>query len=139
MRGALANRRELERVLTHEFVHALVVSLGGRTAPMWLNEGLATYFEPGGMGRSSEVLGRVTSRPSLSDLNTSFARLPGSYAAVAYTMSAAAVGRLISLRGPSAVVLLLRDLAQGVPFTPAFHRRMALRYDEFERMARTLR
>ena len=136
VRGALENRGELERVLTHEFVHALVVGLGGRTVPVWLNEGLATYFEPGGLARSTEMLGRVSARPSLSDLHTSFAGLPGAHAAVAYAMSADAVDRLISLRGPSAIVLLLKDLAQGVSFSSAFHRRMAVRYDEFERMVR---
>ena len=139
VRGALENRRELDRVLVHEFVHALVASLGGRAVPMWLNEGLATYFESGGLDRASKVLEVVTSRPSLGDLHGSFARLPGAHASVAYAMSAAAVDRLISMRGPSAVVLLLKDLAQGVSFSSAFHRRMALRYDEFERMARSLR
>ena len=134
--GALQNRNELERILIHEFVHALVVSLGGRTVPVWLNEGLATYFEPGGLDGASRVLAQVSSRPSLSDLQTSFGRLPAASATVAYAMSAAAVDRLMSLRGPSSLVLLLRDLAQGVPFSSAFHQRMALRFEEFERMVR---
>ena len=49
VRGALERRDELQRVLTHEFVHALVANLGGRTVPMWLHEGLATALEQGGL------------------------------------------------------------------------------------------
>src|SRR5688572_8167898 len=47
MRGALEHPEELERVLAHEYVHAVVAMLGGRSVPVWLNEGLATAFEPG--------------------------------------------------------------------------------------------
>ena len=139
VRGALDRRGELERVLTHEFVHALVAALGGRTVPVWLNEGLATVFGPRGLNRASEVLASATSRPALRDLHDSFAGLSGARASVAYALSAVAVDRMISLRGAPAIVLLLKDLARGVPFASAFHRRIALRYDEFERMARSLR
>ena len=139
VRGALDRRRELERVLTHEFVHALVLALGGETVPVWLNEGLATVYEPGGLNRASSVLASVTSRPALHDLEGSFAGLSAERASVAYALSAVAVDRMISLRGTPAVVLLLKDLGRGVPFAPAFHRRIALRYDAFERMVRSLR
>ena len=40
---------ELDRVLSHEFVHAVVAMLGGRTVPAWVNEGLATVLEPAGV------------------------------------------------------------------------------------------
>ncbi len=136
VRGALDRRAELDRVLTHEFVHALVAVLGSRTVPVWLNEGLATVFEPGGLNRATEVLASATSQPALGDLHGSFAGLSGARARIAYALSAVAVDRMISLRGAPAVVLLLKDLARGVPFASAFHRRIALRYDEFERMVR---
>jgi len=45
MRGALEQTEELDRVLGHEFVHAVVFMLGGRNVPMWLNEGLAAHLE----------------------------------------------------------------------------------------------
>ena len=41
-------------------------------------------------------------------------------------------------RRASGVVILLRDLGQGVPFETAFHRRMGLWYDEFVQTARKL-
>src|SRR5262249_51045505 len=42
MRGALDDARELDRVVAHEFAHALVHTLAPRAVPTWLNEGLAT-------------------------------------------------------------------------------------------------
>ena len=47
MRGALDNRKELDRVLSHEFTHALIRTLAPRGVPAWLNEGLATALETG--------------------------------------------------------------------------------------------
>ena len=47
-KGALENPGQLERILIHEYVHALVAQLGGRRVPQWVNEGLATALEPGG-------------------------------------------------------------------------------------------
>ena len=138
-RGALDRRAELQRVLTHEFVHALVASLGGRTVPMWLHEGLATVFEPGGLDGASQVLARASSRPSLQDLHGSFSGLSGAGASIAYAQSAVAVDRMLDLRGAPAVVLLLKDLAKGVQFESAFHRRIGVWYDEFVRTARNLR
>src|SRR5215510_1705006 len=45
MRGALENPRELERVLSHEYTHALIGQLSSRPVPVWLNEGLAAALE----------------------------------------------------------------------------------------------
>src|SRR5690242_21602302 len=42
IRGALDHPDELDRVLAHEFAHALIRSLAARNVPAWLNEGLAT-------------------------------------------------------------------------------------------------
>ena len=45
VQGALQNLPEFERVLSHEFTHALVRSLAPRGVPYWLDEGLAVQFE----------------------------------------------------------------------------------------------
>ena len=138
-KGALKNPGELERILVHEYVHALVAQLGGRRVPQWVNEGLATALEPGGLDRSRNVLSRVTSRPSLVDLHGGFGGFTGDTVGIAYATSAVAVNRMMYLRGgASGVVILLQDLGQGVEFETAFHRRMGLWYDEFVRMARKL-
>ena len=45
MRGAGEKGEDLDRVLAHEFSHALIRSLATRNLPTWLNEGLASVLE----------------------------------------------------------------------------------------------
>ena len=136
VRGALQQVDQLDRVLTHEFVHAVVANIGGPAVPVWLNEGLATALEPGGVDRANAVLAAINVRPHLQQLQGSFAQLDAAEARVAYAYSTHAVRRMIELRGPQAVVALLRDLARGVDFSTAFGRRAEMRYDEFDAMVR---
>ena len=132
VRGALEQLTQLDRVLTHEFVHATVDMVGGRNVPLWLNEGLATALEPGGGAEVEEVLRTSARRPSLQQLHRSFLRLSADDARVAYAQSAHAVQRILRTRGPAAVVSLLRDIAAGADFAAAFHQRTAMRYTEFD-------
>jgi tetratricopeptide (TPR) repeat protein len=134
IRGALEQIDELDRVLAHELVHAMVAMLGGRNVPVWVNEGLATVFEPAGTDEAETVLSRTQARPPLQQLHGSFFALSGPDARVAYAFSARAVRRMIELRGTPAVVELLRDLARGAEFAPAFHLRIAMRYEDFQAM-----
>jgi hypothetical protein len=136
VRGALAEGEQLDRVLTHEFVHAVVANLGGPTVPVWLNEGLATVLEPGGSAQSDAVLAAIAVRPRLQQLHNSFSGLNAVEARLAYAYSAHAVRRIIELRGAYAVVGLLRDLAKGVDFTAAFGKNAQMRYEEFDAMIR---
>ena len=93
MRGALEQTEELDRVLGHEFVHAVVVMLGGRNVPVWLNEGLATHLERGGAEEAERVLAATRARPALQQLHRSFSTLSGEDAQVAYALSAKAAPR----------------------------------------------
>ena len=133
----LRDPAELDRVLSHEFVHALVAAVGGRTVPAWLNEGLATVLEPAGTQDAGATLDRSEPQPALSRLHRSFVSLSRRDAESAYASAARAVGRLIDQHGASAVVALLEDLARGRPFATAFQQRLAIRYERFaEGMAR---
>jgi tetratricopeptide (TPR) repeat protein len=134
IRGALARPEDLDRVLSHEFVHAVVAMLGGRNVPVWLNEGLAVVFEPGGKEDAERVLTRVATRPPLQKLHGSFADLSSADARVAYALSAHAVQRMIDVRGPYAIIALLQDLARGAQFASAFQQRVAMRYEDFQAM-----
>ena len=134
IRGALARPEELDRVLSHEFVHAVVAMLGGRNVPVWLNEGLAVVFEPGGKEDGERVLTRVATRPPLLKLHGSFANLSSADARVAYAFSAHAVQRMLDVRGPYAIIALLQDLARGAEFASAFQQRVAMRYEDFQAM-----
>ena len=134
VRGAADQAADLERVLTHEFVHALVASLAGRSVPVWINEGLATTFEPGGLEEATRVLAASSARLRLSDLHRSFAGLSALQARIAYAQSTVAVRKILELRGAAALVVLLRDLAAGVPFDAAFHQRVAMPYPDFQQL-----
>ena len=122
---------ELDRILSHEFVHALVSQVGGRTVPAWINEGLATVLEPAGSGDVEAALARTGERRTLSQLHDSFVGLSQHDAELAYASSARAVRQLIERRGIGALVALLEDLGQGAPFTRAFQQRLAMRYEDF--------
>jgi tetratricopeptide (TPR) repeat protein len=129
--GALEQRDELDRVLSHEFVHAVVAMVGGRTVPAWLNEGLATVLEPAGPEDAEATLARSNARPALSQLHRSFVDLPRRDAEIAYASAARAVRRLFEQGGAARVVALLEDLARGAPFASAFQQRIAIRYEDF--------
>jgi tetratricopeptide (TPR) repeat protein len=133
IKGALADVDRLDRVLSHEFVHAVVAMLGGHSVPVWLNEGLAVTLEAGEPDYA-EVLARARTRPALQELHRSFSGLSAGDARLAYAVSANAVRRMIALRGPYAAVGLLQDLARGAEFAGAFQQRFAMRYEEFQAM-----
>ena len=123
---------ELDRLLTHELVHAVVATLAGRNAPVWLNEGLATLLEPAGSAEVEAPLARERTRPSLERLHQSFLQLDTADAQVAYAVSAHAVRRMTELAGTPAIVGLLGDLGRGVAFDRAFRQRRSIRYDAFQ-------
>ena len=131
MRGALEQPEELDRILTHEFVHAIVASIGGPNVPAWLNEGLASILEPAGAAEIA-TSGRAGSRLPLTRLERGFSSLSAQDARGAYAQSAAAVRKMMQLRGAYAIVSLLEDLGRGVSFDSAFQQRIAMRYEEFQ-------
>jgi tetratricopeptide (TPR) repeat protein len=132
MRGALNDLRELERVLSHEFTHALVRSLAPRGVPTWLDEGLAVVFEPGNAGRAEEMVRKAPSLIPLGQLEKSFLKLPADQVPLAYAESALAVRMLLDRSGPLMLATLLNDLAAGREFAEVFERRFLLSYADFQ-------
>ena len=133
MRGALDERKELDRVLSHEFTHALIRTLAARGVPTWLNEGLATALETGDLDWAEE---QTRGRPPvpLAALNSGFSRFTGGQAQLAYATSALAARRLLDEAGGFAVANLLRDLGEGVAFDAAFLHRIQRPFSEFAAM-----
>ena len=122
VRGASQNLQEFDRVLTHELTHAILKSLAPRNLPVWLNEGLAMYFE-GRDGRQSERrLASVRLFVPLSNLRTSFTGFNASQATLAYEESAFATCALIDRIGIANVGLMLQDLDAGQSFEQAIER-----------------
>jgi tetratricopeptide (TPR) repeat protein len=136
VRGAGEKGDDLDRVLAHEFSHALIRSLATRGLPTWLNEGLASALESDDLSWATTIVERVGKMPSLQRLAAPFGTLSGGDAALAYAVSAVAARRLLDEAGGPAVANLLRDLGEGVDFEPAFERRMQKSLGQFEQSLR---
>jgi hypothetical protein len=125
--GAEGQERALRRVLTHEYVHALVHALAP-SAPMWLHEGLAQYLS----GDRAVSIAQVIPLPMLANGFPADAR--SAYAA--YMVSLQAVTDLVDERGMPPLRRLLAGLGSGKGIEPAF----AAAYGEpFSRWARQWR
>jgi hypothetical protein len=131
MRGALAKGDEIDRVMAHEFTHALVRTLAAKGVPMWLNEGLATALERESLDWAQERVRRAGGPMALSRLRASFGQFSSEQAELAYSTSAIAVRRLLDEAGGGAVSNLLRDLGHGEGFEAAFAHRMPRSFANF--------
>ena len=133
VQGALQNRREFERVLAHEYTHALVRSIAPRGVPYWLDEGLAVQFEGSSLARRQEQVRSAEALLPLTRLEKSFSSLTSQQASLAYAESAVAVQMLLEQAGAPSVVGLLVDIGRGVPFAEAFERNILMPYADFQK------
>jgi tetratricopeptide (TPR) repeat protein len=86
VRGALNVPSELERIVTHEYVHAVIHQLYPRV-PEWLNEGLATYLEPGDHAWLTARLRGAEEKIPMARLSEAFQTGDATDAAIAYAES----------------------------------------------------
>jgi hypothetical protein len=131
MRGALDDERKLDRVLAHEFTHALVHTLTRSTIPTWMNEGLATAVESDSLDWAERRVSESGPVP-LALLRSPFGKFSGGQAQLAYATSAMAVRRMLQDAGGFAVANLIRDLGDGVDFDAAFTHRIQRSFDDFQ-------
>jgi len=131
MRGALDDEAELDRVLAHEFTHALIHTLAASAIPTWLNEGIAAALESADLDWARRTVSLAKPVP-LSALTRSFGRFTGGQARLAYATSALAVQRMLDEAGGIAVSNLIRDLGDGADFDTAFARRIQRTFDQFQ-------
>lgn len=103
--GALNAPGELDRIVTHEFVHAVVHQMYPRV-PGWLNEGLATYLEPGDHTRLVAWLRNAGTMVPLAKLDEAFQTGDGGQAALAYAQSYIGTRILAERLGPNFPVFL---------------------------------
>jgi tetratricopeptide (TPR) repeat protein len=132
MRGALEKQAELDRVLSHEFTHALIRTLATRGVPTWLNEGLAAALEQPDLTWAAKAIAAGPDRMTLGTLQSGFGRLSADEAHVAYATSALAARRLLDEVGGFAVANLLRDLGHGEDFDAAFLHRTNRSFGDFK-------
>lgn len=132
MQGAGEKGEDLDRVLAHEFTHALIRSMATRGLPTWLNEGLASALESASLDWATKTMSKASSVPSLDQLSPPFSSLGGGDAQVAYAASALAAQQLLDEAGGAAVANLLRDLGDGVRLEDAFLHRIGKSLADFQ-------
>jgi hypothetical protein len=103
--GALKDPVELDRIVTHEFVHAVIHQMYPRL-PGWLNEGLATYLEP---VEHASLVARLRGGPTmipLARLDEAFRTTDGAAAVLAYAQSYVGAAILAERLGANLPVFL---------------------------------
>ena len=110
--GALSSGAELDRVATHELVHAVIASAAPRHMPAWLNEGFAAYLEASDHAWTSEALRHGDEAIPLENLARGFGGLDERAALVAYAESATAAEILCGQLG-SNVGAFLQAIGEG--------------------------
>ena len=112
--GGNASEGEIDRVLTHELVHAVIATAG--RVPAWLNEGLATHLESSDPGWAATTLRRSATIMPLADLVRGFSGFDEQQAVIAYAESAVAAEVLIAQLG-SNLGPFLEMVGRGSPST----------------------
>ena len=115
--GALKTPGELDRIVTHEYVHALVQQMFPRV-PGWLNEGLATLLEGGDRTWLTARLRAAGELIPLGSLDQAFRTSDGEEAALAYAQSYVGA-RILSQRLGANFPVFLQYVSNGTPFDQA--------------------
>ncbi len=113
--GALPPRRELERILVHEYAHAAIHDLARGRAPRWLHEGLAQALE----GAMPDPMLRVPGRPTLTGVEALLGDADPGRARAGYDVALWVVQDLLDRGGMPAARQLMTRLARGEPIAAA--------------------
>ncbi len=133
MQGIMRDRQAADRILSHEYTHALVDRISGGHAPAWLSEGLALHLEGRADTWGREVLARHTAEVApLNSLHSDFLELSPRRATVAYAQSYQATKALIRRYGMDRVRKLLEALSVTPDFSSAFEAVFQDQYRDFD-------
>ncbi len=127
----------LEKVLFHEYTHAVVHRLSGGRAPVWLNEGIAQYEEGKRQVSYMDIIRAVLRSGqgiSLRKLEGSFMGMDSNSAAAAYALSLSATEYIIGEFGMSGVRRILESLGDGMSLDEAISYALYLSYDDLRRV-----
>lgn len=112
---------ELEKVIFHEYTHAVVHRLSGGRAPVWLNEGLAQYEEGRSSSEYSDLLRKIaeSNRVDLRVFERSFMGFNAAGASLAYLISLSATEYIIKEYGLTSLSRILEGLKSGMTMDTA--------------------
>ena len=119
-----AARGDLEDVLFHEYLHALLRTAVGRPVPSWFNEGLAQWVEPD--GDKAKIAARMQQKkqaelPSLASLSASFSATSDRKAAgLRYDCAYDLMTELEHWRGAGSFADMFKAMIGGKDFAAAF-------------------
>ncbi|MDP2689506.1 MAG: peptidase MA family metallohydrolase, partial [Deltaproteobacteria bacterium] len=134
--GIYEKTDELEKVIFHEYTHAVAHRLSKGRAPVWLNEGIALHEEGRRSGEYAEYLRGLaeTGEIDLKSLEGSFMGLSPEGAQVAYLLSLSATEYIIDEFGIFSVSRIFESLGNGMSLPEAISGALYLSYDDFERL-----
>ena len=130
--GAMRDRVALDRVLRHEYTHALVQDRTRGLAPTWLSEGLAIACEGRATDRERQIVQSSNHLIPIRELHGSFLTLPRTEVPLAYAESAAVVEYLLRRHGETAIRTLLTRVGEVKDFAAAFEDATGAPYAEFQ-------
>jgi len=133
--GITEKTSELEKVVFHEYTHAVVRDASKGRAPVWLNEGIAQYEEGRSSAEYSRLLSDVagTGKVRLRALEGSFMGLKSDQAQIAYLLSLSATEYIIREFGLFSVRNILENLGKGMDMDEAISTALGLSYADLER------
>jgi tetratricopeptide (TPR) repeat protein len=131
--GGITEKTDLlEKVLIHEYTHAVVHRAALGRAPVWLNEGIAQYEEgKRTVSDAAALRGLASGNVTLRQLEGSFMRLGAREAEAAYLLSLSAVEYLMDEFGGSSVKRIMDGLKAGKNLDDAIHDATYLSYGDF--------
>lgn len=134
-KGVKQRTEVLERIIFHEYTHAVVHEVTGGRAPVWLHEGLAQMNEGRALDHKQLARGLMAhgGPMPLRYLEGSFMEMPAAHARLAYLESLLAIKYLDSEVGPFALRELLRHLSEGNGIAKAISELTYRDYDTFDK------
>ncbi len=134
VQGLSDRSRVLERLIYHEFTHALVHEAGGNRAPIWMHEGMAQSME--GVDREISAVAKKVVKAGgpfpLSALEGGFLDMPSPKAKAAYLESWLAIRYMDIYYGPFVMSEMIDALRHGGGIEDAVERVTSRDYKEFD-------
>ena len=134
--GIQSDQTLLEKIVNHEYTHALIYDLSKTPIPTWLNEGIALNLEGMGADPWENIIRIHTQRGGklipLKNLHGSFLSFSDRRASLAYAESYSATRYLIDRYSLYKIRELILDMANGSTFERAFEDRLMVPYERFE-------